>query len=346
MRSSQFDGHDHVGLRDQTMFHRISENLPDEVTADDLENQLRQIRTAAAGPIEGIFGPNSIIWRVDREAATFLGAGRALLLQLAHPWVSKAIEQHSNTFADPIARFHRTFSAVFTMVFGSLEQSLAVARHLHRRHALITGMIPPCAPDTDSIYYANSLSALRWVHATLTDTALVAYELVCPALADHERERYLVESRLFAGLVGIPRSSLPENWDGFSAYLEAMTQSGGLCVTDSARAMAHRLLSGANIWFPIPNSYRALTSGLLPPRLRSAFGLKFDEAERELVKRLLSRVRLSYPLLPAWLRYVGPYQEAQHRISNGTSSKLVTQLSNRFWIGRPSMPAPTRGHSD
>jgi len=29
-----------------------------------------------------VFGPNSQIWRIDREAAAFLGAGRALLMQL------------------------------------------------------------------------------------------------------------------------------------------------------------------------------------------------------------------------------------------------------------------------
>ena len=89
--------------------------------------------------LAGIFGPRSMTWRVDREAAIFLGAGRALLLQLAHPWVAAAIEQHSDTFADPISRFHRTFSVVFTMVFGRLEQSLHAARRLHRRHSAISG---------------------------------------------------------------------------------------------------------------------------------------------------------------------------------------------------------------
>ena len=56
--------------------------------------------------------------RVDREALTFLGTRRALLLQLADPWVAAAIVQHSRTLADPIGRFHRTFAVVFTMVFG------------------------------------------------------------------------------------------------------------------------------------------------------------------------------------------------------------------------------------
>src|SRR5258708_20610367 len=109
------------------------------LSGDDLENSLDAVCAAAAGPDEGIFGPASLTWQINREAAIFLGAGRALLLQLAHPCVAAAVEQRSDTFANPIGRFHRTFSTVFSMVFGTLDQSLAAARHLHRRHAALEG---------------------------------------------------------------------------------------------------------------------------------------------------------------------------------------------------------------
>ena len=88
------------------------------VSEKDLNSALDLVRADAAGPIAGIFGPASLTWRIDREAVIFLGAGRALLLQLAHPWVAAAIAEHSRTFADPIGRFHRTFDIVFAMVFG------------------------------------------------------------------------------------------------------------------------------------------------------------------------------------------------------------------------------------
>src|SRR5262249_27282089 len=79
---------------------------------------------------EGVFGPRSISWKVDRESALFLGAGRAALLQLAHPWVAAALDQHSSLRADPLARFHGTFRLIFSMVFGTLEQALAASRHI------------------------------------------------------------------------------------------------------------------------------------------------------------------------------------------------------------------------
>ena len=64
------------------------------VSEGDLSSALDIVRAEAAGPVEGIFGPASVTWRIDREAVLFLGAGRALLLQLAHPWVAAAIAEH------------------------------------------------------------------------------------------------------------------------------------------------------------------------------------------------------------------------------------------------------------
>jgi ER-bound oxygenase mpaB/B'/Rubber oxygenase, catalytic domain len=138
------------------------------VSTEDLERELNEVREATGGSLSGIFGPQSVTWQVNREAAVFLGAGRTLLLQLAHPWVATAIEQHSDTFADPIGRFHRTFSVMFTLVFGTLDQSLGAARRLHRRHAAIRGTLRSAAGPlpAGSFYCANAVPALRWVHAT------------------------------------------------------------------------------------------------------------------------------------------------------------------------------------
>src|SRR5271156_2531660 len=112
------------------------------VAEADLERELVMVRSIVAGESAGIFGPKSVSWRLDREEAVFLGAGRALLLQLAHPWVAAAIAEHSRTVADPIGRFHQTFNTVFTMVFGTLDQALTASRRLHRRHAAVTGVLP------------------------------------------------------------------------------------------------------------------------------------------------------------------------------------------------------------
>jgi uncharacterized protein (DUF2236 family) len=309
------------------------------VTAVDLERELVMVRSAAVGGPAGIFGPDSVIWRIDREAAIFLGAGRALLLQLAHPWVASAIAQHSRSLADPIGRFHRTFSIVFTMVFGTTDQALAAARRLHRRHTAISGTLEEDvgAFAIGSPYRGNDDAALRWVHATLTDTALLAYQLVNPPLSSEDRERYYEEMRLFAALFGIPRSALPQSWADFAKYIDEMFSSDTLTVSSAARSIAAELFCGAGTRLRAPFWYRALTASLLPPRLRDAFELPYGRSEQRSVERFLTVIRRIHPWMPARLRYVAPYHEALARLAGRDRPAPLTRVLNRFWIGRSSM---------
>jgi uncharacterized protein (DUF2236 family) len=309
------------------------------VTEADFEHELRNVHSAAAGAPAGVFGRDAVIWRIDREAAVFLGAGRALLLQLAHPWVAAAISEHSQSLTDPIGRFHRTFDVVFTMVFGSTDQALSAARRLHRRHATIngklrehTGVLP-----AGSTYRANDVAALRWVHATLTETALLAYELICPPLTTEDRENYYAEARLFAGLFGIPQTALPESWAEFTAYVEQMESSDVLAVGNAARGVAARLFAGAGTRWRSPFWYRSLTASLLPARLRDAYELPYGPAEQRSVGRALTLLRHVYPRLPPRVRYVAPYHEAVARLAGRTRPAPLTRALNRLWIGRSSM---------
>ena len=313
--------------------------MPLLLYADDFENSLDSVRAAAAGSIEGIFGPESLTWRVDREAAIFLGAGRALLLQLAHPWVATAISEHSRTFADPVGRFHRTFNITFTMVFGTLDQALAASRRLHRRHAAVTGILPQAAGrfEAGSAYSANEVSALRWVHATLVETALQTHDLVLPVLTNSEREQYWAEAKLYAALFGIRPADLPADWTSFAAYTEAMAQSDSLAVSPAARDIAEQIFSGRGTGLRVPRWYRALTAHLLPKRLACEFGFEFGEREQRRADRALAWIRRVYPRLPLRLRTVGPYQEALARVQSDQQPDLAVRWLNRLWIGRPMM---------
>jgi uncharacterized protein (DUF2236 family) len=315
----------------------------DIVSREDLERELREIEALAPGQIEGVFGPASVTWRVNREAAIFLGAGRALLLQLAHPWVAAAIAEHSRTLADPIGRFHRTFSITFTLVFGTLDQALRAARHLHQRHSAIQGVLPKAVgPFAAGAHYrANHVAALRWVYATLVESALMAHDLVLPAMAAQERELYYWESRRFAALFGVPASALAPDWTGFATYCEAMRQPDSLAVSDAARAIATEIFAGGGLWVRAPRWYRALTAQMLPPHLREGFDLRGRDVEPRIAAQAITWGRSFYPALPERLRHVGPYQEARARLAGRARPDLGTQLVNRFWIGRGSL---TRFH--
>lgn len=315
------------------------------MSENDLELALDQVRAGAAGPIPGVFGPDTVTWRLDREAVVFLGAGRALLLQLAHPWVAAAIAEHSTTFADPIGRFHRTFDIVFAMVFGSLDRAVLSSRQLHRRHAMIVGEMPETVGPfaAGSRYCANDIPSLRWVHATLVETALMAHELVLPPLAVEERERYWTESRTFGALFGLTGDDLPADWSGFVAYTAAMAQSDTLTVSPAAREIAAQIFGGARPWLRPPRWYRALTASLVPERLRAGFGFELDARDAKSADNALRWIKRVYPKLPDRLRYVGPYQEAQARLRGELQPDWMTRCLNRAWIGRPQMDVRGKG---
>jgi uncharacterized protein (DUF2236 family) len=198
---------------------------------------LAAVTAEAHDPQAGIFGPDSATRRVNRESALFLGAGRAALLQLAHPWVATALAQHSNLLARPIARFHNTFRIVFTMIFGTVDQARAAARHLYALHTVIRGEL---TEDTAgwaccSHYEANEINALRWVYSTLVESAVIAWECALGPMTAAFREEYYAESRTLAGLFGLPPAALPADWKAFLEYNRGMHESTELGVSREAR---------------------------------------------------------------------------------------------------------------
>ena len=317
----------------------MSQTTAAHVTEQDSEAMLERVARLAAGPEQGLFGPDSMIWRVNREAALFLGAGRAALLQLAHPWVAAALAEHSTVLDRPIARFHNTFRIVFTMVFGRLDQALAAARYLYGLHTRITGRMTEDVARyrQGSPYEANEVSALRWVFATLVESAVVAYEAVLPPLSAGEREQYYAESCTLAGLFGIPREALPADWGAFAAYNREMHASDALGVSGTAREIASSILSGAGSWIHPPGWYRALTAAWMPARFREEFGLAYGERERRAAERALRLLSRIYPRLPGAMRFAGPWQEARARLARRRTG-MLTDWSNRFWIGQARMP--------
>jgi len=308
------------------------------VSFADLERLLHEAESAAASPAEGILGPSSVSWKVNRESALFLAAGRAALLQLAHPWVAAAISEHSRTLHDPIGRFHQTFRTMFTVVFAPTRAAVDAARRLHRRHDPIRGRLQATTGRFvgGTSYQANDIAALRWVYATLVDSALLAYELVLPALTQVERERYYMESRKTAALFGIPRGCLPEDWTAFQRYFAAAVQSDSVGVSSKARQLAWKLRAGAGLPVRPPFWYGAMTTRLLPARLRDEFRFAYEEREQRSAERALRWLRRVYPRLPAGVRFVGPYNEAQSRLHGKLRPNLGVRLSNRLWIGHPS----------
>jgi uncharacterized protein (DUF2236 family) len=314
---------------------------PQYVSRADIEELLSELEDLPGEPRRGFFGPDSVTWRVNRESAIFLGAGRAALLQLAHPWVAASLLHHSNLMNDAIGRFHSTFRVIFTMLFGSRAQAIAASRQVYRLHTGISGELPHAvgAHPRGEHYEANEIKALCWVYATLVESAILAYEFVLPPLPQVEREQYYSEIKRLAALFGIPAGALPADWSAFVRYTAQMIESPLLVVDENARLLGHSILSGVGTWVRPPRWYRALTTFWMPPRLRTAFELSFGAREEEALWWAARQLPLLYPRIPRLLRFVGPFHEAEARL-RGRSPGPLTRRNNRFWMGQPRLLYP------
>jgi uncharacterized protein (DUF2236 family) len=282
-------------------------------------------------PRDGFFGLGSVTWRVNCESAVFLGAGRAALLQLAHPWVAVALAQHSNLLNDAVGRFHSTFRVIYTMLFGTRRQATEAAKQLHRLHTGIRGELPSGAN-----YEANEVAALRWVYATLVESAILAYEFALPALTVSDREQYYAESKRMAALFGISAEALPADWSAFLHYTATMVDSPQLGVDANALALGKSVLSGVGTKLRPPHWYRALTAYWTPAPLRAAFQLDFGAREERAVHRAARWLPRIYSYLPGAVRFVGPFHEADARL-RGRVPGVLTRKSNCFWMGQPRL---------
>src|SRR6202165_3892508 len=186
----------------------------------------------------GLFEEESITRRVNRENVLFLGGGRALLMQLAHPNVAAGVEEHSDFRIHPIRRLRRTIRMTMAIVFGDRETALAAARAVNQVHAKVN------SPD----YLALAPALLLWVNATLADTALVTYETFVQPLAPREREDFYWGFKLLGELLGIPHDRFPDTYRDFKAYLEQMmSPAGGSAAPAGAQARRHRPAQGHRV---------------------------------------------------------------------------------------------------
>lgn len=314
------------------------------VTREDLERSLERVRALAPSPEAGIYGPDSMQWRVGRHGVLFMGAGRAALLQLAHPYVAHGVDQHSKTRTDPFGRFRRTFYHVLHMIFGDLESAFRAARVVHAIHTRIEGPIPPGEGDAifGPRYRANEPEALLWVHATLLDTSIFVFERVVRPLSDDEKARYYEESKRFGYLFGIGDDVLPADWPAFQAYMERMLAPGALHVSTQAREMARFLLTPMHpVLTPIMHNGETVTAWMMPEHLADGFGLRRrGRLGRAEYVATLRAARAAEPRLPRRLRFNPVYFQARRRLAGATKPDPLGDWMIRTMIGRTAPRAP------
>jgi uncharacterized protein (DUF2236 family) len=263
-----------------------------------------------------LFSPHSKIWQVDREMALLLAGGRALLLQLAHPKVAAGVALYSRFQQNPLARLQRTMSAMWSIGFDESAKAYATLEQVGNIHKHVHGSVEADeAVARGTPYDARDSQLLMWVHATLVDSAIIAYDLFVKPLSLQEKARYYEESKKLAELFDIPNEVVPRSLGEFSAYFDKMLQGNTIAVGPTARSLARDIVY-PRPWIlrPAAPLFRVVTAGLLPERLRSAYGLKWNRP-RETVFWLFARLfRLLLPLMPGPVRIVPNARAAEKRL--------------------------------
>jgi uncharacterized protein (DUF2236 family) len=171
----------------------------------------RRVRRMVAGdrapvrdlsrPIEGdpgLFGPDSVTWRVHGDSSMLVGGLRALLLQMLHPLAMAGVADHSDYRRHPDQRLARTALFVATTTYGTTaeaEASIAMVKRVHQR---VVGTAPDGRP-----YAAGDPHLVAWVHHAEVDSFLRAYQRYgSEPLSPADADRYVAEMAVICERLG------------------------------------------------------------------------------------------------------------------------------------------------
>src|SRR5438132_11132974 len=213
------------------------------------------LRDAARDP--GLFGPDSVTWRVMREPLLILGAGRALLMQAANPLVAQGALDHSGFDRDPYGRLERTIEWVTLVSFGTTAEAGRASAQVNALRRRVVGRLPVAAATrrlgAGSRYSASDLDLLRWVHASFVDTMLVTHDALVGGLDDAERDAFVREWHAVAALMGVPRRLLWPDAASMRAYFTRQVARGA-AVSGAGRGVGGATVPSSSVraapWAP------------------------------------------------------------------------------------------------
>lgn len=256
-------------------------------------------------------GPDAVAWRCIGDLRGLLGAGRSLLLQVAHPVVGAGVLEFSRFQTDPWGRLWATMESLMVQVYGGGERAAAESRRLRELHRTIRGV-----DDRGRSYQALSPEAYAWVWLSIFDTAVVVQRLYAVPLTEAEEARLYAEWRTLGRVVGLRPGDMPATTAGLRAYVEEMVRDrleDNRSVRDLLASLSghsiptpHRLLPSP-LWAAVRpwlgQVQTRATVGTLPPPLRERLGLAWTPADRRALDRVAALTRRVFPLLPLSLRF-------------------------------------------
>jgi uncharacterized protein (DUF2236 family) len=187
-----------------------------------------------AGPHDwGLFGPDSISWRIHSSPVLLVGGLRALIIQSLNPLAMAGIDQHSDYLRRPLSRLRRTAEYVATVVYGDTPTAERAGEMVRRIQSRVRGT----DPITGSPYSADDIETKLWVHCVEVHSFLAAYRTYGGRLSDEEQDAYLAEQVRAAELMALPAELVPASRAAYRDFFEYMRPR--LCVSTASQDAIH-----------------------------------------------------------------------------------------------------------
>ena len=269
----------------------------------------------------GYFGPNSMMWKVNKEITVLFGGARALLMHAAHPLIAAGARQTSFYQRDPWKRLIRTLSLQNSVTFGTKEEADESAHRINKLHEVING--------TDSVtggyYDALNHEQLLWVHACLQISSIYFYEKTVRKLSQEEKDQYHKENTLAAEMVLVDTLAMPKTHEGLKKWvIEKSKTENYLKQTDVAMDV-YSIIGGG----PVPKHIKPIwpfisftAFNTLPKEFKEIYGIKETRLKNGIVSLNLNLLKATRPLLPPFFRLIAPARWAKQRITRNPNLKF------------------------
>jgi uncharacterized protein (DUF2236 family) len=166
----------------------------------------------------GLFGPESIAWKVHADfVSMMIGGISSLVLQAMHPRALAGVWDHSTFRDDLTGRLGRTAFFIASTTYGSNEMALRSINKVNAIHQHITGQDEFGRP-----YSATDPELLAWVHITETFSFLNGYQKYCqPKLTPTQQDQYFKEMKRLGEMMGAHHlpATLAETECAIQSYL-------------------------------------------------------------------------------------------------------------------------------
>ena len=163
----------------------------------------------------GYFGPDSMMWKVNKEITVLFGGARALLMHAAHPLIAAGARQTSFYQRDPWKRLIRTLSLQNSVTFGTKSEADESAHRINKLHEVINGT----DEVTGGYYDALDHEQLLWVHACLQISSIYFYEKTVRKLTESEKNKYHEENSFAAEMVLVNKELMPKTHEDLKQWV-------------------------------------------------------------------------------------------------------------------------------